>query len=183
VIPHICKKGDDRVVAQLVDFLKRPVKWETWSTNAQTAVKVAQTKNNVVQSIRIIGGSQAEAILTQAITATGAQELAKAWISGWPATNRFGSRQDILDDLRGAAAYQLAFSRAQWGLLQAEYGRERQACIESGKDTRYFSGLMSAMALIDTINEVGTLPDPRVPSLLMENVNKYKLPNTAPKTP
>jgi hypothetical protein len=183
IIQHLSQKGDDKIVAQLVDFLTRPVKWEIWTTNNQEQVRVVMAKASALRAVGIIGGSKAEGTLKQAITASGAQELAKAWISGWPASNRFGSAQDILDDLRGAAAERFARDKATWELVQTEFARERQACIESGQETRYFSNLVVAMAMIDAIKEVGTLPDPRFPSLIMQYRKKYQLTDAAPKTP
>jgi hypothetical protein len=181
LIPHIGQKGDDRVVDQLLSSLKRPVKWENWTTKEQEPAKVVITKASTLTAIVLLGGNLADAVLKQAITVEGAQELTKGWISGWPPNQLLGGQQDVLDTLRGAAAEGLARNKATWGLVEAEYRREREACMKSGKESRYFSGLISPMALIDTIKEVGTLPDPRVPSLLMKNVEKYRLPIPAPK--
>ena len=173
----------DAAVDRLVDFMKRPVKWDKQTANTRWAVENVLAKNRAVMAISKVGGDKSEAILKQLITPEGAREVAKDWISGWPADNAYGNQQEVLGGLRGAAAYELARNKANWELVQTEYARERQACIESGKPSHYLSGLISGMGLIDTIKEVGTLPDPRVPSLLMKNIEKYQLPAAAPKTP
>jgi hypothetical protein len=173
----------DAAVDRLVDFMKRPVKWDKQTINTRWAVENVLAKNRAVMAIGKVGGDKSEAVLKQLITPEGARELAKDWIAGWPADEPYGSQQEVLGGLRGAAAYELARNKANWELVQTEYARERQACIKSGKSSNYLSGLISAMALIETIKEVGTLPDPRVPSLLMENIKKYELPAAAPKAP
>jgi hypothetical protein len=173
----------DAAVDRLIDFMKRPVKWDKPTTNARWAVESVLAKDRAVMAISKVGGDRSEAFLHQLITPEGARDVAKDWIAGWPAGDLYGDQQEVLGGLRGAAAYELARNRTNWELVQTEYARERKACIESGKSSQYFSGLISAMALMDTIKEVGTLPDPRVGTLLMKNINKYKLPAATPKTP
>jgi hypothetical protein len=171
----------DAAVDRLVDFMKRPVHWDKQTADTRWAVENVLAKSRAVMAICKVGGDKSQAVLKRIITSEGAREVAKDWISGWPSDNPYGSQQEVLGELRGAAAYELARNQANWELVQTEYARERQACIESGKRSHYISGLISGMALIDTIKEVGTLPDPRVPSLLMKNVNKYELPAATPK--
>ncbi len=173
----------DAAVDRLVDFMKRPVKWDKDTMNTRWAVENVLAKDRALMAISKVGGEKSEVVLKKLITLEGAREVAKDWIAGWPADEPYGNQQEVLGGLRGAAAYELARNKAHWDLVQTEYAKERQACIASGKSSNYLSGLISAMALIDTIKEVGTLPDPRVASLLMENVNKYRLPAAAPKTP
>jgi hypothetical protein len=173
----------DAAVDRLVDFIKRPVKWDKQTTNNRWEVENVLAKDRAVMAISKVGGDKSKAVLKQLITPEGARAVARDWISGWPADHAYGSQQEVLGGLRGAAAYELARNKTNWELVQTEYKRERQACIESGKPSHYISGLISAMALIDTIKEVGTLPDPRVPTLLGENIKKYELPAATPKTP
>lgn len=173
----------DAAVDRLVNFMKRPVNWDKQTTDTRWEVNNVLAKNRAVMAISKIGGDKSDAFLKQLITPEGGREVAKNWISGWPADNAYGNQQDVLGGLRGASAYELARNKAHWELVQTEYARERQACIESGKPSHYISGLISAMALVDTIKQVGTLPDPRVPSLLMVNIGKYQLPDAAPKAP
>ncbi len=173
----------DAAVDRLVDFMKRPVKWDKQAANVRWPVENVLAKNRAVMAICKIGGDKSEAFLKQLITPEGARDVAKDWLSGWPADEPYGNQQEVLGGLRGAAAYELARNEANWELVRREYARERQACIDSGRKSQYISGLISAMALIDAIKEVGTLPNPRVPSLLMKSINKYDLPAAAPKTP
>jgi hypothetical protein len=173
----------DAAVDRLVDFMKRPVKWDKDTINTRWAVDNVLAKERAVMAISKIGGAKSEAVLKQLITLEGARDVAKNWISGWPADEPYGNQQEVLGGIRGAAAYELARNKGHWNTVQTEYAKERQACIASGKSSNYFSGLISAMALIDTIKEVGILPDPRVASLLMQNIDKYRLPATARKTP
>ncbi len=173
----------DAAVDRLVAFMKRPVNWDKKTTDTRWEVHNVETKRRAVMAICKIGGDKSEAFLRRLITPEGAREVAKDWLSGWPADNAYGNQQEVLGSLRGAAAYELARYEADWELVQAEYARERQSCIDSGKRSHYISGLISAMALLDTIKELGILPHPRASSLIMQNVKKYELPAAAPKTP
>ena len=181
-IAAISPKNNDRVVNALAAFLKRPLNWEKWVTNQQGAAEVLRVKGWALTAIGLVGGDQAETILKRIITVTGAQEFTRSWIGGWPADHPFVNQEDVLSSIRGSAAYALArFDRGE-DIVRAEYAKERQSCVKSGKTSHYLSGLISAMSLIDCRKEVGE--EGAIPaSLMAENLSKYELNTATNKAP
>lgn len=172
-IAYVSRKNDEKVVDALVDFLKSPVNWDKWLTDTKVANVVLTAKTQALTAMSKIGGDKAEAVLKRAITVEGAEEFSKAWIGGWPEEHAL-SKGDIVGTIRGRAADMLARSEKCEDLVRAEYAKERQVCINSGKETQYFSGLISGLAYIDSVKEVGK-GNPIPSGMLSQNIKKYQL--------
>lgn len=176
IIGNISGPNNEKVVDQLLDFIKRPVNWEKWTGNNPALAGVAGNKCNALNALGRVGGDKSETILKQALTASGAQELAKDWIAGWPPNFLPLDKENVLGMLRGAAAGALARHEKYQGLIQTEYAREREACIKAGTQSRYYGGLASAMMRMDALKEIGPGGDPnQLRTLMSKYFLKYQL--------
>jgi hypothetical protein len=170
------------VVEQLLDFLKRPVKWKAWATNDQDVYKIVTTKIYSLQSIGQIGGPKAIAILQRGITLAGAEEYAKAWMADYP-PNRPMPEDRAIGEIRAMAAMTLASHDEAQELVRVEYAKEYEVCSKSGIESPYFLGLVSAMAKLEAYNEVGSKRNPRLGSLILEYQKHYRLPKVTNSIP
>jgi hypothetical protein len=155
LIWRLSSRNNDRVAADLLEAFKKPIKFEQFTNNLRNLKDVLMGRRNILEAIGRVGGTNAEAILKQALTKEGARELSRAWFSQVPA--EVFPPDNLVGLIRGGAAKGLVYINTPESLelVRAEYNRERQACIAADKLSRYYNYLASALATMDALKAMG----------------------------
>jgi hypothetical protein len=156
MIYQLNDKNDDKAIERLLAFVKRPVDWDRWRDSKVQTAQIPAVKWQALETIGFLGGDNAERILKSAMTLEGAKELSKAWLPGVNATVL--KHQSVLDNMRGAAANGLAYSKnpETRKLVEAEYDKEKSRLATSGEPKGYYaSQLVDAMVKMEMVKEIG----------------------------
>ncbi len=146
---------DQKPVSVIVAYVRRSDDWTLLNPKARSDSCVGKVKS--LQWVGLIGGEQADSVLTRAITPDGARELVKEWIDGplpiWAAKKE----GDLLDMIRSYAALGAVYSQNKESMQLVEdlYETVRAESMKKGTFAELDKKLVFAMAARDLIGIIG----------------------------